>query len=195
MQVAGEAPAPQPSSSKAVQRFFAFICVSTLCRAFEAGICASMMPKIADSLRLSYVQEGVVASAPDYGIVPAGFLAILLFERVDAYPVLVVGNLLIGAVALWCAAFPSYGSLVTARAVGGLAWGCSMVHYPAWINAKGPAASKTGQEKRAKFPTSKAPSSAVFHSFRLIFGRAIISRNGLEAWMLLLERARAEHSR
>jgi hypothetical protein len=37
--------------------------------------------------------------------------------------------------------------------------------------------------KRAKFPTSKAPFSAVFHSFRLIFGRAIISRSGLEAWM------------
>jgi hypothetical protein len=51
-----------------------------------------------------------------------------------------------------------------------------------------------GQEKRAKFPTSKAPISAVFHSFRLIFGRAIISRNGLEAWMLFPERARAEHS-
>ena len=40
-----------------------------------------------------------------------------------------------------------------------------------------------GQQKGAKFPTSKAPLSAVFHSFRLIFGRAIISRNGLEAWM------------
>jgi len=53
---------------------------------------------------------------------------------------------------------------------------------------------RAGQEKRAKFPTSKAPISAVFHSFRLIFGRAIISRNGLEAWMLFLERARAEHS-
>jgi len=51
-----------------------------------------------------------------------------------------------------------------------------------------------GQEKSAKFPTSKAPLSAVFHSFRLIFGRAIISRNGLETWMLFLERARAEHS-
>ena len=38
-----------------------------------------------------------------------------------------------------------------------------------------------GQQKRAKFPTSKAHISAVFHSFRLIFGRAIISRNGLEA--------------
>ena len=46
------------------------------------------------------------------------------------------------------------------------------------------AVSAPGQEKRAKFPTSKAPISAVFHSFRLIFGRAIISRNGLEAWML-----------
>ena len=52
-----------------------------------------------------------------------------------------------------------------------------------------------GQQKRAKFPTSKAHISAVFHSFRLIFGRAIISRNGLEAWMLFPERARAEHSR
>ena len=56
------------------------------------------------------------------------------------------------------------------------------------------AARCAGQEKRAKFPTSKAPISAVFHSFRLIFGRAIISRNGLEAWMLFPERARAEHS-
>ena len=54
---------------------------------------------------------------------------------------------------------------------------------------------QTGQDKRAKFPTSKAPFSAVFHSFRLIFGRAIISWNGLEAWMLFPERARAEHSR
>ncbi|KAH8081709.1 hypothetical protein JL720_8832 [Aureococcus anophagefferens] len=41
---------------------------------------------------------------------------------------------------------------------------------------------KPGQQKRAKFPTSKAHISAGFHSFRLIFGRAIISRNGLEAW-------------
>ena len=52
---------------------------------------------------------------------------------------------------------------------------------------------RPGQETGA--PTSKAPSSAGFRSFRLIFGRAIISRNGLEAWMLSLERARAEHSR
>ena len=56
------------------------------------------------------------------------------------------------------------------------------------------AARGDGQQKRAKFPTSKAPISAVFHSFRLIFGRAIISRSGLEAWMLFPERARAEHS-
>ncbi|EGB09292.1 hypothetical protein AURANDRAFT_63429 [Aureococcus anophagefferens] len=52
-----------------------------------------------------------------------------------------------------------------------------------------------GREKSANFPTSKAPLSAVFHSFRLIFGRAIISRNGLEACMLFPERARAEHPR
>ena len=62
-------------------------------------------------------------------------------------------------------------------------------------NAEKPYESYNGQQKRAKFPTSKAHISAVFHSFWLIFGRAIISRNGLEAWMLFPERARAEHSR
>ena len=41
----------------------------------------------------------------------------------------------------------------------------------------------------------KAPISAVFHSFRLNFGQAIIPWSGLEAWMLAPERARAEHSR
>ena len=37
--------------------------------------------------------------------------------------------------------------------------------------------------------------SVVFHSFWLIFGRAIISRNGLDRERLSLERARAEHPR
>ena len=56
-------------------------------------------------------------------------------------------------------------------------------------------ACRSGPRKGATFPTSKAHISAVFHSFGLIFGRAVISRNGLEAWMLFSERARAEHSR
>jgi hypothetical protein len=50
-------------------------------------------------------------------------------------------------------------------------------------NQPGRLASASGQHKRAKFPTSKAHISAVFHSFWLTFGRAIISRNGLEARM------------
>ena len=43
--------------------------------------------------------------------------------------------------------------------------------------------SLAGQDKRAKFQTSKPHISAVFHSFWLIFGRAIISWNDLNAWM------------
>ena len=54
---------------------------------------------------------------------------------------------------------------------------------------------RPGQEKGAKFPTSKAHISVVFHSFWLIFGRVIISRNGLERERLSLERARAERPR
>jgi aspartokinase len=50
--------------------------------------------------------------------------------------------------------------------------------------------SVTGQDKRAKFQTSKPHISADFHSFRLIFGRAIIPWNSLEAWMLFPGRAR-----
>ena len=63
-------------------------------------------------------------------------------------------------------------------------------------NAVGPTADRPapGQEKGAKFPTSKALISVVFHSFWLIFGRAIIPRSALDAWMLLPERARAERS-
>ena len=54
---------------------------------------------------------------------------------------------------------------------------------------------RSGQEKGAKIPTSKAPISVDFHSFRLTFGRGIISRNGLDRERLSLERARAERPR
>ena len=67
--------------------------------------------------------------------------------------------------------------------------------YDRGLSAAEKAQLEAGQDKSAKFPTSKAPLSAAFHSLWLIFGRAIISRNGLEAWMHFPERARAEHSR
>ena len=54
---------------------------------------------------------------------------------------------------------------------------------------------KQGSTRVRRWPTSKAPISVVFHSFWLIFGRVIISRNGLEAWTFFLERARAERPR
>ena len=52
-----------------------------------------------------------------------------------------------------------------------------------------------GATRGGKIPTSKAPSSVVFHSFRLILGRAVVSRDGLEAWMLFPARARRKRSR
>jgi len=75
--------------------------------------------------------------------------------------------------------------------------------FPAWRGAVrralalGDAADprRAARAKAATCPTSKAPLSAGFHSFRLIFGRAIISRSGLDAWMLFPEPARAERSR
>jgi len=55
--------------------------------------------------------------------------------------------------------------------------------------------SAPAREKSARFPSSKAPLSAVVRSFRPMFGRAIISRRGLDAWMRVPERARAARSR
>ena len=49
--------------------------------------------------------------------------------------------------------------------------------------------------KESEIPNFKGSDLGRFPLVRLIFGRAIISRNGLEAWMLFPERARAEHSR
>jgi hypothetical protein len=77
-----------------------------------------------------------------------------------------------------------------------MAYACAMVAvYPLGVPLLYATMLYPGQEKSAQFPPSKAPISAVFRSFRLIFGRAIISRNALEARMLFPERARAEHSR
>ncbi|KAH8069391.1 hypothetical protein JL721_5948 [Aureococcus anophagefferens] len=42
---------------------------------------------------------------------------------------------------------------------------------------------RPARDERATRPPSKAPISAGFLSFRLMFGRAIIPRNGLDAWM------------
>jgi hypothetical protein len=61
--------------------------------------------------------------------------------------------------------------------------------------AKKAAGGPTGSKRERNSQLQRLLSRPFFHSFRLIFGRAIISRNGLAAWMLFPERARAEHSR
>ena len=96
-------PDDEPSAAEraARRRYFQFILASTAMRSFEAGIVAVMMPQIREDLRLSYTHEGVIASAPDFGIVPAGLLAIGVFERRRAHDVLVGGN---AAIALSSAA-------------------------------------------------------------------------------------------
>ena len=52
-----------------------------------------------------------------------------------------------------------------------------------------------GRKRVRRWPTSKAHISVAYHSFRLIFRRVTISSNGLEAQMVFLECARAEHPR
>ncbi|KAH8054422.1 hypothetical protein JL721_10548 [Aureococcus anophagefferens] len=56
-------------------------------------------------------------------------------------------------------------------------------------------AARALQRKRVRNSQLQRLILAVFHSFWLIFGRAIISWNGLDAWVLFPERARAAHLR
>ena len=59
------------------------------------------------------------------------------------------------------------------------------VELDAWLRAA----------KESEIPNFKGSYLGRFPLVLADFGRAIISRNGLEAWMLYSERARAEHSR
>jgi len=139
-----ETPASVPPSSRsAIKGYFAFILISTAVRSCEAGIIASMMPAIKESLHLSYAAQGNLAGSPDYGIVPSGLIAMAIFQRVKAHSLLTAGNFVIGTVCVFGALFPSEPSLLAARAIGGLFWGFAAVHYPAWVNAKGPPKKRT----------------------------------------------------
>ena len=53
--------------------------------------------------------------------------------------------------------------------------------YEEFVDTQGTDVKVCGGAGVRRWPTSKAHISVVFHSFRLIFGRAIISRNDLEA--------------
>ena len=128
---------PSDDERAARHRYFCFILASTAARSFEAGIVSSMLTEIKADLDIDYLREGVVASAPDFGIVPASILALWIFDALPAFPVLATCNCIIGAVTFTCALLPSFASLVAARAISGLCWGLSAVHYPAWINSKG----------------------------------------------------------
>ena len=128
---------PSADEKAARHRYFCFILASTAARSFEAGIISSMLEAIKADLDIDYLREGVVASAPDFGIVPASILALWIFDVLPAFPVLATSNCIIGVVTFTCALVPSFASLVAARAISGLCWGLSAVHYPAWINSKG----------------------------------------------------------
>ena len=80
--------------------YFYFFLFTTTCRGLEAGILASMMNSIQQELTLSYTMEGVLAAAPDIGIVPAGLIAIWVFRHVSAYATCALSCLIIGCTAL-----------------------------------------------------------------------------------------------
>ena len=65
--------------------YFVYILLSTALRSFEAGMVASMMIAIKESLSLTYTLEGVVAASPDFGIVPSGIIAVFLFHFFAAF--------------------------------------------------------------------------------------------------------------
>lgn len=130
---------------KEIRDFFTFICLSTAFRSFEAGIISSMMPDIRKALNIDYTQEGMLAASPDYGFVPGAALSIFVFQKFywDARQVVAAVTFGTSAACLYAALYPSLHSLAAARAVSGLLWAHAAVHYPVWINYRGPAHCRT----------------------------------------------------
>ena len=123
--------------------YFYYLLLSTTCRAFEAGIIASMMVAIQEELELSYTMEGILAAAPDFGIVPSGLVAIFVFQNLSAHRTCALSGLIISVTAVLAVLVPCAATLITARAVGGLCWGLVAVHFPVWINRHGSEANAT----------------------------------------------------
>lgn len=128
------------------KQFFAFICISTALRSFEAGIVASMMADIQNDLHLDYTAEGTIVASTDYGIALGSLAAILVFRRCSVRRVLSTTMFGMALCAFGCVWNPTKGSLLLARSVGGLLWAQAATHYPVWINDRG-----RGRGPRSKF--------------------------------------------
>ena len=120
-----------------VVQFFAFICVSTALRSFEAGIVASMMADIQHDLDLQYTDEGTIVASTDYGIALGSILAIFVFRRYAVRLVLATTMFGMALCAFGCVWRPTKLNLLVARSVGGLLWSQAATHYPVWINDRG----------------------------------------------------------
>eukprot|EP00521_Asterionellopsis_glacialis_P008431 CAMPEP_0195285972 /NCGR_PEP_ID=MMETSP0707-20130614/3606_1 /TAXON_ID=33640 /ORGANISM="Asterionellopsis glacialis, Strain CCMP134" /LENGTH=517 /DNA_ID=CAMNT_0040345549 /DNA_START=206 /DNA_END=1759 /DNA_ORIENTATION=- len=118
-------------------RIFLFVCLSMACRSFEAGIISSMIPEIKHDLQFDYVTQGQIAASPDYGIVPGGIMAIVVFQYWEAYPCLVVVMVGTSLATFACVLHPSRETLIMARAVGGFFWAHAATLYPVWIDQHG----------------------------------------------------------
>lgn len=126
-----------------VQLYFLVLCVTTLVRAAEAGIVASMMPDIKEALQFSYTKEGTLASTPDYGLIPSGLIAMIIFSYIPAKIVMSVSLIFIPFIMLILMVSPTTLRFCIVRAVCGLAWGFACVHYPVWIHRYGLEGSRT----------------------------------------------------
>eukprot|EP00928_Gymnodinium_smaydae_P054029 TRINITY_DN37880_c0_g1_i1.p1 TRINITY_DN37880_c0_g1~~TRINITY_DN37880_c0_g1_i1.p1 ORF type:complete len:450 (-),score=68.52 TRINITY_DN37880_c0_g1_i1:35-1384(-) len=123
--------------------YLMFICLATATRSFEAGIVSSMMPSIQASLGLSYTQEGFLASAPDYGMIPGALLAGHIFQWASPHHVMQLGYIYVAICTVVFSLRVSYAGLVLTRATCSFWWSLSVVHFPAWINSHGNAEKKT----------------------------------------------------
>lgn len=135
----------QQQHSQQILYFYYFICFCTALRSFEAGIVSSRMSDIQLDLSLDYIQEGTITASPDFGIAPGALLSIYIFRAVKNQEYIILMTILWGAaiVAIGCALYPTYYTLLAARAIGGFCWAQAAVHFPVWIDRRAPPTNKT----------------------------------------------------
>lgn len=106
---------------------------------FDASVISGVTKYIKPQFNLSDLQLGWVVSAPTFSAMFAMLIAGTISDRVGRKPILILVAFLYALSALWSAYAESFSALVTARMVGGLAFGAALVLAPIYISEISPA--------------------------------------------------------
>ena len=100
---------------------------------FDASVISGVTKYVKPQFDLSDIELGWVVSAPTFSAMFAMLIAGTISDRIGRKPVLIVVAFLYALSALWSAYAGGFAALVTARMIGGMAFGAALILAPIYI--------------------------------------------------------------